>query len=302
MAGVKGELKMNTNETSNQRQQSEPGEYGFALVGRLLNWLAEHYREQPSLEAIAQEAGLSTYHLQRLFTRYVGVSPKKYVQYLTLDHAKRALVDSRSVLDAAFEAGLSGPGRLHDLFVTHEALTPGEWKRDGAGMDVFLGWHDSPFGECLIAATDRGVCGLAFNGTGDRTNTLADLSTSFGKANLVLAPERTCGYARSAFAKEGLHLVLRGTPFQLKVWEALMRIPPGAVLTYSGLADRIGVPGSARAVASAVGRNPVSWLIPCHRVIRNGGTISGYRWEQDTKRVILAWEAAQAEGRNALQG
>lgn len=293
---------MNMTETNNPHQGPEPGEYGFALVGRLLNWLAEHYREQPSLEAIAQEAGLSTFHLQRLFTRYVGVSPKKYVQYLTLDHAKRALVESRSVLDAAFEAGLSGPGRLHDLFVTHEALTPGEWKRDGAGMDVFYGWHESPFGECLIAATDRGVCGLAFNGTGDRMNTLADLSTSFGKANLVMAPERTRSYARSAFAKEGLHLVLRGTPFQLKVWEALMRIPPGAVLTYSDLADRIGAPGSARAVASAVGRNPVSWLIPCHRVIRSSGTISGYRWEQDTKRVILAWEAAQAEGRNALQG
>lgn len=293
---------MNMTETNNPHQRPEPGEYGFALVGRLLNWLAEHYREQPSLEAIAQEAGLSTFHLQRLFTRYVGVSPKKYVQYLTLDHAKRALVESRSVLDAAFEAGLSGPGRLHDLFVTHEALTPGEWKRDGAGMVVFYGWHESPFGECLIAATDRGVCGLAFNGTGDRMNTLADLSTSFGKANLVMAPERTRSYARSAFAKEGLHLVLRGTPFQLKVWEALMRIPPGAVLTYSDLADRIGAPGSARAVASAVGRNPVSWLIPCHRVIRSSGTISGYRWEQDTKRVILAWEAAQAEGRNALQG
>lgn len=293
---------MNMSETNNLHQGPEPGEYGLALVGRLLNWLAEHYREQPSLDAIAQEAGLSTFHLQRLFTRYVCVSPKKYVQYLTLDHAKRALVESRSVLDAAFEAGLSGPGRLHDLFVTHEALTPGEWKRDGAGMDVFYGWHESPFGECLIAATDQGVCGLAFNGTGDRMNTLADLSTSFGKANLVMASERTRGYARSAFAKEGLHLVLRGTPFQLKVWEALMRIPPGAVLTYSNLADRIGAPGSARAVASAVGRNPVSWLIPCHRVIRSTGTISGYRWEQETKRLILAWEAAQAEGRNALQG
>ena len=290
---------MTMNEMIDQYQPDESDDYGFALVGRLLSWLAEHYREQPSLDAVAQEAGLSTYHLQRLFTRYVGVSPKKYVQYLTLDHAKRVLDDSQSVLDAAFESGLSGPGRLHYLFVTHEALTPGEWKRDGEGMGVHYGWHDSPFGECVIAATSRGVCGLAFNGVGDRDETLADLATSFGKADLVEAPERTGSYADAAFGHGDLHLVLRGTPFQLKVWEALMRIPLGAVMTYADLAARIGAPGSARAVASAVGRNPVSWLIPCHRVIRNGGMISGYRWEPDTKRVILAWEAAQAEAHDA---
>lgn len=286
-----------------ETENAEDGvDYGYALIARLLAWLAVHYRAQPSLEAIAQEAGLSTYHLQRLFTRYVGVSPKKYVQYLTLDHAKRALDESRTVLDAAFEAGLSGLGRLHDLFVTHEGLTPGEWKRDGAGMEVFYGWHDSPFGECLIAATDRGVCGLAFNGTGNRAETLSDLSTSFGKADLVEAPDLTRGYARSAFSEGEMHLVLRGTPFQLKVWETLMRMPMGTVVTYADLATRIGAPGSARAVAGAVARNPVSWLIPCHRVIRSGGTISGYRWQPGTKRVILAWEAAQAEGRSTLQG
>ena len=293
---------MMMNEMIDPYQPKDPEDYGFALVGRLLNWLAEHYREQPGLDEIAGQAGLSTYHLQRLFTRYVGVSPKKYIQYLTLEHAKRALDESRTVLDAAFEAGLSGPGRLHDLFVTHEAVTPGEWKRRGAGVEVRYGWHDSPFGECLIAATPRGVCGLAFNGTGDRATTLADLATSFGEAQLVEDPKLTTPYAIEAFGGGNLHLVLRGTPFQLKVWEALMRIPPGAVLTYSDLAARIGVPGSARAVASAVGRNPVSWLIPCHRVIRHGGTISGYRWEQDTKRVILAWEAAQTEGREAAHG
>lgn len=285
-------------ESFEQQHNDGTDDYGFALIGRVLAWLALHYREQPSLDAIAQEAGLSTYHLQRLFTRYVGVSPKKYVQYLTLDHAKRALDESQSVLDAAFETGLSGPGRLHDLFVTHEALTPGEWKRDGEGMEVSYGWHDSPFGECLIAATSRGVCGLAFNGLDDRDETLADLATSFGKADLVEAPDRTIAHADCAFGHGDLHLVLRGTPFQLKVWEALMRIPLGTVMTYADLASRIGAPGSARAVASAVGRNPVSWLIPCHRVIRNGGTISGYRWEPDTKRVILAWEAAQAEVRD----
>lgn len=290
---------MTMTDTLNQRETETSDDYGFALVGRLLAWLAEHYREQPSLEAIAREAGMSPYHVQRLFTRYVGVSPKKYVQYLTLDHAKRALDQSRSVLDVAFDTGLSGPGRLHDLFVSHEALTPGEWKRHGEGLDVRYGWHDSPFGECLIAATARGVCGLAFNGMDDRAASLAELATSLGEASLIEDFEATTPYAETAFGGGELHLVLRGTPFQLKVWEALMRIPSGCVLSYSDLAARIGSPGSARAVAGAVARNPVSWLVPCHRVIRSGGTISGYRWEQDTKRVILAWEAAQAEAREA---
>lgn len=167
----------------------------------MLTWLATHYREQPSLESIAQEAGLSTYHLQRLFTRYVGVSPKKYIQYLTLDHAKHALDDSRSVLDAAFEAGLSGPGHLHGLFVTHETVAPGEWKRHGAGLEVRYGWHDSPFGECLIAASPRGVCGLAFNGIGDRGETLAELATSFDAAVMIQDPIATQPHANAAFGR-----------------------------------------------------------------------------------------------------
>ena len=270
-------------------------DYGFALVGRLLTWLSENYREQPTLEQIAAEAGLSAFHLQRLFTRYVGVSPKKYVQYLTLEHAKRALGESQSVLDVAFEIGLSGAGRLHDLFVTHEAVTPGDWKRRGEGLELRYGWHDSPFGECLIVVGARGVCGLAFNGIGDRAATLADLRGSLDAANMVEDFEATHPHAEAAFGKGDVHLMLRGTSFQLKVWEALLRIPEGAVLTYSDLAERIGAPGSARAVAGAVARNPVSWLIPCHRVIRNGGSISGYRWHPDKKRLILAWEAARSE-------
>ena len=270
-------------------------DYGFALVGRLLSWLSENYREQPTLEQIAAEAGLSAFHLQRLFTRYVGVSPKKYVQYLTLEHAKQALSESRSVLDVAFDSGLSGAGRLHDLFVTHEAVTPGDWKRRGEGLELRYGWHDSPFGDCLIVASPRGVCGLAFNGTGNRADALDELRSSLDAAARVEDATATRAHADAAFDAGEVHLLLRGTPFQLKVWEALMRIPEGAVLTYADLAARIGAPGSARAVAGAVARNPVSWLIPCHRVIRNGGTISGYRWHPDKKRLILAWEAARAE-------
>ena len=162
-------------------------------------------------------------------------------------------------------------------------------------MQVRYGWHDSPFGECLIAATARGVCGLAFNGLDNRAATLADLATSLGEAELIEDQAATEKFAAAAFGDGELHLELRGTPFQLKVWDALLRIPPGAVLTYADLAQRIGAPGSARAVAGAVARNPVSWIVPCHRVIRNGGVISGYRWEPQTKRAILAWEAAQAE-------
>lgn len=270
-------------------------DYGYGVVARVLEWLSDHYREQPSLDEIAAATGMSTYHLQRLFTRYVGVSPKKFTQYLTLEHAKRALDDSRSVLDAAFETGLSSPGRLHDLFVTHEAVTPGEWKRRGAGLRLSYGWHESPFGDCVIVASERGVCGLAFDGIGDRAATLADLRGSLDEATLKEDPSATRSHADAAFGGGNLHLVLRGTPFQLKVWEGLLRIPQGAVLTYADLAARVGAPGSARAVAGAVARNPVSWVIPCHRVIRSSGVVTGYRWQPEKKRLILAWEAARAE-------
>ena len=200
------------------------------------------------------------------------------------------------MLDAAFDAGLSGPGRLHDLFVSHEGLTPGEWKAQGAGLDLRYGWHDSPFGECLIVAAPRGVCGLAFR-DGARAATMADLARNFAGAALVEDAAATATHADRAFAGGDLHLVLRGTPFQLKVWSALLRIPHGATISYAGLAGRLGRPGAARAVAGAVAFNPVSWLIPCHRVLRGDGSITGYRWSPARKRVLLAWEAAQAEKR-----
>jgi AraC family transcriptional regulator of adaptative response/methylated-DNA-[protein]-cysteine methyltransferase len=221
------------------------------------------------------------------------------VQYLTLGHAKRSLRESASVLDAAFDAGLSGPGRLHDLFVSHEGLTPGEWKAQAAGLELRYGWHGSPFGDCVIVAAPRGVCGLAFR-DGSRADTLADLARNFAGAKMTEDAAATAPLAARAFGGGDLHLVLRGTPFQIKVWEALLRIPPGAVISYADLAARIGQPGSARAVAGAVAFNPVSWLIPCHRVLRGDGSITGYRWSPTRKRVLLAWEAAQAEARVAV--
>lgn len=271
-----------------------PADDAYRRMADVLMWLSRSYTEQPPLAEIASVAGLGPHHFQRLFTRYVGVSPKKYVQYLTLEHAKRQLADSVSVLDAAFDAGLSGPGRLHDLFVTHEALTPGEWKAQGAGVELRYGWHPSPFGDCLIIASSRGVCGLAFERRKGRNETFDDLAGRFPQAALHEDTAGTAQYAASAFEGGRVHLVLRGTPFQLQVWRALLHIPMGAITSYADLAARMGRPDAPRAVATALGANPVSWLIPCHRVLRSDGTISGYHWLPERKRALLAWEAARA--------
>lgn len=264
-------------------------------IARAIEYLTDNFELQPSLDDAAREAGLSSYHFQRLFSKMVGISPKKFVQHLTLNRAKESLADAASVLDAAYDAGLSGPGRLHDLFITHESLTPGEWKAKGAGQDIAYGWHPSPFGECLIVASDRGVCGLAFELEEGRDATIEDLFSSLGEANRREDPNTTREYAERAFDGGDLKVLLRGTPFQLKVWEGLLRIPSGVVTSYEGLASALGRPTAARAVASAVARNPVSWLVPCHRVLRGTGAITGYRWGPAKKRSMLAVEAAMQE-------
>jgi AraC family transcriptional regulator, regulatory protein of adaptative response / methylated-DNA-[protein]-cysteine methyltransferase len=273
----------------------------YERIEQAIHWLADHYQEQPSLASAAEAAGLSEFHFQRMFSAWAGVSPKKFLQYLTLAHAKARLDACDSVLDAAYDAGLSGPSRLHDLFVAHEAVTPGEWKAMGEGLTLRYGWHDSPFGDCLLVATDRGLCGLGFVLPEGRAATEADLLARWDEARLVEDPTATAPYARLAFGESGgtLKLVLRGTSFQLKVWEALMRIPTGAVVSYERLAQHLGKPTAARAVAGAVALNPVSWVVPCHRVIRGTGIITGYRWGPDRKRVLLAWEAAMNEREGA---
>lgn len=277
------------------------GRQNYWRIEWAINWLADHYQEQPTLARVAEEVGLSEFHFQRIFSERVGVSPKKFLQYLTLSHAKERLAACDSVLDAAYDAGLSGPGRLHDLFVTHEAVTPGEWKAMGEGLTLRYGWHDSPFGDCLIVATERGVCGLGFALPEGREATETDLLSCWKQARLLADPAATASHARLAFGEDGgtLRLVLRGTPFQLKVWEALLRIPSGAVVSYERLAAHLGKPGSARAVAGAVALNPVSWLVPCHRVIRGTGMITGYRWGPSRKRAMLAWESARTEKTDA---
>ncbi|MEX2163820.1 MAG: methylated-DNA--[protein]-cysteine S-methyltransferase [Sulfuricaulis sp.] len=271
----------------------------YVRIERAIRYLEQNYQHQPGLKQLARGAGLSEFHFQRLFRRWAGISPKRFVQYLTAGHAVRRLRESRTNLDAAYDAGLSGGGRLHDLVVNFHAATPGELKRAGAGMTIQYGIHPSPFGECLIAVTARGICHLGFMTAADRRVVLAELAAAWPRARLAAAPRVTAPLARRLFARgdgkaSGIGLHVRGTNFQIKVWEALLRIPQGRVASYEDIARRIHAPRAVRAVANAVAHNPVAWLIPCHRVIRKSGALGGYRWGVTRKKALLAWEAAQA--------
>ncbi len=270
----------------------------YARIGKALEFIAAEIDSQPDLDRIAAAVGLSPHHLQRVFTQWVGVSPKKFLQFLTLERAKACLASSASVLDAALDAGLSGPGRLHDLFVTHEAVTPGEYKQRGAGLAITYGWADSPFGDCLVMATARGICGVGFAGDAGREATFADLAGRWPDARFVENAAAVKALARAMFAPrpdDRLQLVLYGTPWQIKVWEALLRIPRGALVSYEDVARQIHAAGASRAVGSAVGDNPIAWLIPCHRVIRKTGAFSDYHWGRPRKLAMIGWEAASGE-------
>lgn len=267
--------------------------YHYALIARALDEIDRD--RHLSLEALAGRLGLSPAHFQRTFSAWVGVSPKRYQQYLTLDHARRLLAERFTVLEAAGEAGLSGPSRLHDLFLRWEAMSPGDYARRGAGLVIRHAFAPSPFGEALVMATDRGLCGLAFTADVGREAALADLRARWPAADHRADPA-AAGAIDGAFGSGGemrLHLI--GAPFQIKVWEALLRIPAGQVTTYSEIAAAIGHPRATRAVGTAVGRNPVSWLIPCHRAITRDGRLGGYHWGLPVKRAMLAWEAARAD-------
>lgn len=275
----------------------EPGDrFNYDLMAAALRYIEERAGQQPTLDEVAAAIGLSPAHFQRVFSRWVGVSPKRYLQYLTLDHARRLLKERFTVLDATYEAGLSSPGRLHDLFVRWEAMTPGEYARDGAGLTIRTGWFDTPFGEALAMGTDRGLCGLAFAAECGRDPALADLAGRWSAARFVEDPETLRPWIDAAFGGAGEVAVAPiGAPFQIKVWEALLAVPSGHVTTYSEIARRIGNPRAVRAVGTAVGRNPVSWLIPCHRALRRDGQLGGYHWGLPLKRAMLAWEAARLE-------
>ncbi len=270
----------------------------YSRIGKAILDLDRNFRRHPRLDEMARAAGLSAYHFQRLFTRWAGISPKRFLQFLTAEHAARLLRESPSVLDAAYGAGLSGPGRLHDLTVGVFAATPGEVRSGGGGLAIRFGAHPSPFGDCVVAVTARGVCGLAFLSAG--VDPVAELRARWPRAALREDRGGTRAVAERIFDPLRLRdpaplaVFVRGTNFQLRVWEALLRIPPGRVVSYGDVAAAVGAPAAARAVGNAVARNPVAFLIPCHRVIRETGAFGDYRWGAGRKRAILAWEAARS--------
>lgn len=275
----------------------------YQRVERAIAFLARHYREQPGLAAAARAAHLSEFHFQKIFTRWAGISPKRFVQFLTVEHAKQRLAESRAVLDAAFDAGLSGPGRLHDLFVSVEAVTPGEFKTRGAGIHIDYGVHPSRFGRCLLGVTRRGVCWLSFVADGAEAAAVGELRAHWSGASFARRPAITAPIVGSSFRafdapSTSLSLLVMGTNLQLKVWQALLRIPPGAVVAYESLGRRLGAGNAARAIGNAVANNAIGYLIPCHRVIHKTGVVTGYRWGSTRKQAILGWEAARGGAAN----
>lgn len=273
----------------------------YATVRRVIEMITEDYREQPGLDDIAGRLGQSPTQLQKTFTRWAGLSPKAFLQAVTLDHAKRLLrQEELPLLETSFEVGLSGPGRLHDLFVTHEAMSPGEWKARGAGLTIRYGLHPSPFGQALVMITDRGLAGLAFADEADGMDAFEDMSSRWPNADYVEDREATASYAQRIFdpkrwdPREPLRIVLIGSDFQVRVWEALLRIPLGCAVTYSSIAERLGQPTASRAVGAAVGRNPISFVVPCHRALGKSGALTGYHWGLTRKRAMLGWEAGKA--------
>ena len=271
----------------------------YEVVRRAIAYISEHWRAQPTIETIAAAAAVAPTDLHHLFRRWAGLTPKAFLQAITLDHARRLLRESASVLDAAYEVGLSGPGRLHDLFVTHEAMSPGEWKTGGEGLVISYGFHDSPFGTALIMATPRGLCGLAFADPGGEAAALADMRSRWPRARAVEDYAGTAPLAARVFSPAAwrpdrpLRVVLIGTDFEVRVWETLLAIPFGRAATYSDIAAKLGRPSAARAVGAAVGKNTISFVVPCHRVLGRSGDLCGYHWGLTRKRAMLGWEAGR---------
>ena len=272
----------------------------YDRVRSAIEFMSTRWRKQPEVEEIAEHVGLSASHFHHLFKRWAGLTPKAFLQAVTLDRARNLLRDSASVLDAAYEVGLSGPGRLHDLFVTHEAMTPGDFKRGGGGVTLVYGFHPSPFGEAIAVAAPRGLAGLGWVDNGDRAAALADMVGRWPNANFVEDGPATAPYVQRAFdpaewkEERPLRLVLIGTDFELSVWETLLTIPLARATTYSDIANKIGKPKAARAVGAAVGKNPISFVVPCHRVLGRSGALTGYHWGLARKQAIIGWEAGHA--------
>ncbi|MFC5756077.1 methylated-DNA--[protein]-cysteine S-methyltransferase [Rhizobium sp. GCM10022189] len=273
----------------------------YDTVRQVIELISEEYRDQPSLEAIATRLHQSPTQLQKTFTRWAGLSPKAFLQAVTLDHAKRLLrQEEMPLLETSIEVGLSGPSRLHDLFVTHEAMSPGEWKAKGGGLTIRYGFHVCPFGTALVMVTDRGLAGLAFSDSGDEKACLEDMTCRWPNAEYVEDHQATAPYAERIFqpgrwtSDQPLRVVLIGTDFQVSVWQSLLKIPFGKAVTYSDIAKDIGRPTAMRAVGAAVGANPISFVVPCHRALGKDGALTGYHWGLTRKRAMLGWESAHA--------
>jgi len=283
---------------------AKPGAQNAALrdydaVRRAIAFISEKWRSQPSIEAVAEAASVTPDELHHLFRRWAGLTPKAFMQALTLDHAKNLLRDSASVLDAALDSGLSGPGRLHDLFVTHESMSPGEWKAGGQGLPLSYGFHPSPFGTAVVIATSRGLAGLAFADPGEEQAALADMQRRWPRATYTQDQTGTAALAQRIFEtkrwqqNQPLRVVLIGTDFEVRVWETLLKIPMGRATTYSSIASKIGNDKASRAVGTAVGKNPISFVVPCHRVLGKSGALTGYHWGITRKQAMLGWEAGR---------
>ena len=273
----------------------------YDIVRRAIAHIRGNWRAQPEIDAIAHAAGVSATDLHHLFRRWCGLTPKAFLQALTLHHARELLRSSASVLDTAYEVGLSGPGRLHDLFVTHESMSPGEWKAGGEGLTVTYGFHPCPFGMALVMTTPRGLAGLALADPGKERAALRDMRARWPRAKYVEDFAATAATARRIFdaalwrKDQPLRVVLIGTDFEVRVWEKLLTVPMGKLTTYSDLAASAGAPKAARAVGAAVGKNPICFVVPCHRVIGKSGELTGYHWGLTRKRAMLGWEAGMVE-------
>lgn len=281
-----------------QHQTLEKSSFDYERVEKAIRFIETQKKKQPDLARIAGAAGLSEFHFQKLFSRWVGISPKRFLQFVTKEHAKALLEQSENILDTAYESGLSGPGRLHDLFINCEAVTPGEFKKKGQGLEIQYGFAFSPFGQCLIAATPRGICNLKFVRDKSKEKLTQWLANMWPGADLKEKPALAAELAQQVFTVKGrrpsgpLHLFVKGTNFQIKVWEALLRIPFGSTVTYQDIAGHIKAPGANRAVGTAVGKNPIPFLIPCHRVIRKMGGFGNYGEGKTRKKAIIGWESA----------
>lgn len=276
----------------------EQNTINFERITQAIGYLKDNFKNQPNLDEVAEKVHLSPFHFQKLFTDWAGVSPKKFLQYLSIEHAKKLLADTSSTLfDTALQTGLSGTGRLHDLFVTIEGMTPGEYKNGGENLNISYSFSLTPFGTILAASTGKGVCHLAF--ADDKSDALAVLQKKFPNAGYTEASDGLQTEVLNAFANgtsaDAIKLHLKGTPFQLKVWEALLNIPMGNLITYGGIAQMVHSPKASRAVGSAVGDNPVAFIIPCHRVIQSTGVMGNYHWGSTRKAAMIGWESAKAE-------